>query len=278
MSAIEVYEQVYCMLDTPLETTVPRSSRIRLALVVTGLLRAQSAAPARVAPALDLLGLSPATAERIERRIRRFENAPHLDATLCGHPLARAPLALGKPSQLVLVLDPTSQDDRLVMLTAAGWYRGRALPVAWALWPANHPLEDERFWHRVATLLETVAALLPAHVPVTWRADRAFGTPAWLALLTAHGWHYVVRGQGQTRDQDVTGHCTRLDALVPTRGQRAKGAGQVCKKRGWRTASVLVYWGPRQDTPLALVSALPPHWAILALYRQRSPIAATFRD
>ncbi len=63
------------------------------------------------------------------------------------------------------------------MLTAAVWYRGRALPVAWALWPANQPLEDERFWHRVAVLLETVAALLPPHIPVTWLADRAFAHP-----------------------------------------------------------------------------------------------------
>jgi hypothetical protein len=278
MSAICVYEQVYCMLEAHLETTVPRSSRSRLALVVTGLLQAQHASPARVAHALSTLGLSAATAESIERRMRRFENDPHLDATLCVHPFARHPLALGKPPQLLLVLDPTSQDERLVMLTAAVWYRGRALPVAWALGPANQPLADERFWQRGATLLETAAALLPAHVPVTWLADRAFGTPAWIDLLTARGWHYVVRVQGQTRYQDVTGRCTRLEALVPTRGRRVKGAGQVFKKRGWRAASVVVYWGPRHDTPLALVSDLPPQWAVLALYRKRSPIEATFRD
>jgi hypothetical protein len=86
MSAICAYAQVYCMRDTHLDTTIPRSSRTRLALVVTGLLRAQSASPARVAHALSLLGLSSATAESIERRIRRFDNEPHLDAALCVHP------------------------------------------------------------------------------------------------------------------------------------------------------------------------------------------------
>ena len=278
MSAIEVYAQGYCMLDTPRDTTVPRRRRLRLAVVVPGRRRAQRASPARVAPALDLLGLSTAPAESIARRMRRFANAPPLDATRCVQPFARAHLALGTPSQLVLVLDPTSQDDRLVRLTAAVWYRGRARPVAWALWPAKQPLEDERFWPRGATRLATVAALLPAHVPVPWLAERAFGTPAWIDLLTAHGWHDGVRGPGQTRSQDVTGHCPRLDALVPTRGQRAKGAGQGWKKRGWRTARVVVSWGPRHDTPLALVSDLPPPWAMRARSRQRSPIAATLRD
>ena len=278
MSAIGVYAQVYHMLDAHLDTTVPRSSRTRLALVVTGLLRAQSASPARVAPALYTLGLSAAPAESLERRMRRFENDPHLDATLCVPPFARHHLALGKPAPLLLVLDPTSQAERLVMLTAAVWYRGRALPVAWALWPANQPRADARFWQRVAPLLEPSAALLPAHVPVTRLADRAFGTPAWIALLTARGWHYVVRVQGQTRYQDATGRCMRLEALVPSRGRRAKGAGQVFKKRGWRAASVVVHWGPRHDTPLALVSDLPPQWALLALYRKRYPIEATLRD
>ncbi len=88
----------------------------------------------------------------------------------------------------------------------------------------------------------------------------------------------MVRVQGQTRYQEATGRCTHLDALVPTRGQRAKGAGRVCKKRGWHSASVVVYWGPRHATPFALVSDLPAQWALLALYRKRSPIEATCRD
>jgi hypothetical protein len=278
MSATEVYEQVSHMLDSHLNTQIPRSSRTRLALVVTGLLGATSASPARVAPTLHSLGLRTAPPESIARRLRRLENDPHLNAALCVHPFARPHLALGKPRQLLLVLAPTSQDARRVMLTAAVWDRGRALPVAWALWPANQPLEDERFWPRVAALLETVAALLPPQLPVPWLADRAFGTPAWRDLLTARGWHDVVRVQGQTRYQDATGRCTRLDALVPTRGQRAKGAGRVCKKRGWRAASVVVYWGPRHATPFALVSGLLAQWALLAVDRKRSPIAATCRD
>jgi hypothetical protein len=36
MSAIRVYEQVSCMLTAQLDAKVPRSSRARLALVVTG--------------------------------------------------------------------------------------------------------------------------------------------------------------------------------------------------------------------------------------------------
>jgi hypothetical protein len=86
MSATEVYEQVYNMLDSHLNIQVPRSSRTRLALVVTGMLGATSASPARGPHTLHILGLSTATPESIERRLRRFENDPHLDAALCVHP------------------------------------------------------------------------------------------------------------------------------------------------------------------------------------------------
>ena len=150
---------------------------------------ASQMAPARIAQALHTLGLSDAKAESIERRIRRIENDTSLRAATCVHPLAQQRLRFGQPSELVLVLDPTTQDERVVMLTATVWYRGRALPLAWAVWPANTPLVGQGFWDRVAALLAEVAPLLPVGVSVTWLADRAFGTPAFTDVVTAYGWH-----------------------------------------------------------------------------------------
>jgi hypothetical protein len=273
-----VQEELYAELDRQLDPAVDRSSRARLALLVRGIIQAQSACPARIAAALHQLGLSAAQPASLERQIRRIENDPELQAELCVHPFARQHLRWGKPTALNLILDPTSQDERVVLLTAMVWYRGRALPVAWACWPANTPLMGARFWERVGALLAQVAQLVPVGVTVTWLADRAFGTPAFTDQVAAHGWHWVVRVQGQTRYRDRCGRLQAIRDWVRRPGQRAKGHGEVFKKQGWRAASVVAFWGRRYTAPLLLVSDWPPDWALIALYRRRYPIEASFRD
>ena len=114
-------------------------------------------------------------------------------------------MLFSRPERLLLIIDPTTQDERVVMLTVSVWYRGRALPLAWAIWPGQQPLTEADFWSRVAVLLQTVAELLPVGVAVVWLADRAFGSPAFIDLLTPYGWDYVVRVQGQTRFRDTQG-------------------------------------------------------------------------
>ena len=278
MPTLSLYDQVYELLDAHIDDQVDETTRQRIALLVVGIIKAQNASPARVAEALETLGLSHAKAESIERRIRRIENDPELTATLCLHPFARQRLLLGRPQELLLILDPTTQEDRVVMVSVAVWYRGRALPLAWALWPANTPLEGERFWARIETLLDVVVPLLPKGVSVTCLADRAFGTPLFTDLLTARGWHYIVRVQGQTRCQDRKGLERPVQQLIRLRGQRAKLHGRVFKKYRWREASILVYWGRRHKDPLCLVSDWPPLWYLIQVYRRRYPIEATFRD
>jgi hypothetical protein len=278
MPAQIVHEQIKAELDRRVDAGVDPASRERLALLVSGMIEAESACPARIAAAIRKLGLSEAKTASIERQIRRIENDSELQASLCVHPFARAHLRAGKPKRLMLILDPTSQDKRVVMLSAAVWYRGRALPVAWACWPANTPLAGPRFWERVGALLAEVARLLPVGVHVTWLADRAFGTPAFTDQVAAYGWHWLVRVQGQTRFIDLAEHEQPVRDLVRGRGRRAKRRGWVFKKYGWREASVVAFWGRRHQAPLLLVSDLPASWELVAYYRQRYPIEAVFRD
>jgi hypothetical protein len=278
MPAQIVHDQIKAELDRHVDAGVDPASRERLALLVSGMIEAESACPARIAAAIHKLGLRQAKTASLERQIRRMENDPELQASLCVHPFARAHLRWGKPKRLMLILDPTSQDERVVMLTAAVWYRGRALPVAWAAWPANTRLSGPGFWERVGALLADVAGLLPVGVPVTWLADRAFGTPAFTDQVAAYGWHWLVRVQGQTRFADQTGRQWRVRDLVSQPGRRAKRRGQVFKKAGWRQASVVAFWGRKHKAPLLLVSDLPPGWDLVAFYRQRYPIEAFFRD
>ena len=278
MPAERLYGQIHQLLQAHLGEGLSETRLERVALLVSGIIGARSASPARIAKALHNLGLSEAKAESIERRIRRIENDAQVTSAICLHPLARRRLLLGRPKELLLVLDPTSQDDRVVMVPVAVWYRGRALPLAWAIWPANTPLVQEGFWERIEALLDEVVPLIPVGVSVTCLADRAFGTPAFTDLVVARGWHYVVRVQDQTRCRDRLGRERQVRQLVRYRGQRKKLAGQVFKSRHWRKGSVLVYWGRRHKDRLCLVSDWPPAWQLIALYRRRYAIEASFRD
>jgi hypothetical protein len=278
MSAAEVYHQVRKMIGTHIDSQVDESTLERIALLVTGMIAARNASPAQVAKALDQLQLTGASAESLERRIRRLENDGEMKASFCFHPFARAHLRYGRPTELLLVLDPTTQEDKIVMVSVAVWFRGRALPLAWAIWPGNTPLEGEGFWKRIDRLFDEVVPLLPAQVSVTLLADRAFGCPAFIDLLVKRHWHYILRIQGQTVCQDRMGRQRAVQSLVPYRNRRAKLRGLVFKKNGWRSASVVAFWGKRHDKPLCLVSDLKPGWSLLHVYRRRYPIEAHFRD
>lgn len=278
MSAAEVYHQVKKLIRAHIDPQVDESTLERIVLLVTGMIEAKNSSPAQVAKALDKLKLTGANAESLERRIRRLENDPEMEASLCFHPFARAHLRYGKPKELLLVLDPTTQEDKIVMVSVAVWYRGRALPLVWAIWPANKPLEGEGFWERIERLLKEVETLLPGQVSVTWLADRAFGCPTFIDLLVKRNWHYVIRIQGHTVCQDRMGRELPVQRLVPYRDQRAKLRGLVFKKKGWRPASVVAFWGKRHDKALCLVSDLKPCWSLIRVYQCRYPIEAYFRD
>ena len=278
MPAEALYQKIKGWMDTYIDQRVDRSSRERISLYVTGVLEARNGSPAQVAKALARLGLAQGKAESLERRIRRMENDGEITAEYCFHPVVKACLAHWIPEQLILIVDPTLQEDRLVMLSVNSWYRGRSLPLAWTLWPANRPLEGERFWARVKRLLALVAELLPTGVPVIVVADRAFGTPAFTDLVETHGWDWLVRVQTQTVYRDRQGQEAPIGELVRYRNQRKKLRGYAFKKQGWRAASVVVYWGRRHKKALCLVSSCKPGWELIRLYRQRFPIEGTFRD
>lgn len=278
MSPAEVYQQIQRVLADDLSASIGKRTVKRLAMLVTGMLKGQSSAPSQIAEALDELGVERAAAESIERRIRRSENDPAICAKRCYAPLIQAVLRRSALSELILILDPTTQADHVVMVSVNAWYRGRSLPIAWTIWPGNVPLEGERFWARIQSLLAEVHELLPRQVRVTILADRAFGSPSFTDLVEALGWHWLVRVQDQTVCRDRCGRERAVASLVSQRGARRKMVGEAFKKAGWRPASLVVYWGRRHRHPLCLASDLPARWELIALYRRRYPIEGTFRD
>ncbi len=278
MSRARVYQRIERFLDGHLAGQLKKPSLKRLNVLVTGILKGVSALPAHIAETLNDLDLNDTLTESIERRVRRIENDPAIQVATCFYPLVRTILSASHLERMVLILDPTTQKDHVVMVSVNAWYRGRALPLAWTIWPGNVPLEGARFWERILSLLETVATLLPSAVRVVMLADRAFGTPAFTDLVAAQGWDWIVRVQDQTVYRDRNGCEGSIASLVRFPGQRKKLRGWAFKKAGWRAASSVVYWGKRHRKPLCLVSSLPAQWLIIRCYRQRFPIECFFRD
>jgi hypothetical protein len=236
----KLYNQVYNQLYQSLNNDVNKISKNTLKRVTTllvGIIRSKSASPAAIANAINELCLTDATTESIERRIRLIENDNKINYQTC---FASFVKRFSMPSNVILIIDPTTQDDRIVKLTAAIWYRGRALPLAWLTWPANKKLKGDGFWKRVEFLLDMVDQLIPKNVNVICIADRAFGSPSFIDLVTKRNWHYIVRILKTTRCKDIKGIICPVSELIPQQVDRAKMQGYLFKKAGWRPASIVL--------------------------------------
>jgi hypothetical protein len=171
--------------DDPL----PRATRQRLALFVVGVLLAGTVVLRRVATTQTPIALGAAQAASHERRLRRMVNDPQLGAAapMDGRVVRRVLQRLRPDQRVWLIVDERGRSDVVRTLAAALWHRGRALPLAWALWPAQQP-HPQAYWTDCQTRLAQAAAILPAGQSVTALADRAFGCPAFTDLAAAHGW------------------------------------------------------------------------------------------
>jgi hypothetical protein len=255
---------------------------------VTGILAAQSAVVARVARELDQLAVSAAPQpESIARRLRRTLSDPHLDAATCYAPVLPrvvewAELAAG--GEVVLVADESSKADEVHLFRLSLAYWGGSLPLAWAAWEQNVALPDGGYWGHVEAVLTQAAALLPPDVAVVVLADCAYDVPEFVDRVAAHGWRWIVRCKAKSalRFRDRTGRERRLADILserlPAAGGRWRGRGEVFKKAGWRTASVVAIWGQGQVEPLVVLTDGEPRWAVLRRYERRFWIEAGFRS
>lgn len=264
-------------LLTASELALPRRTRQRLTFFILGILLSGSLVLRRIASTHAYLTPQTTCAASHERRLRRVLNDPLLTWERSYARVVRRLLARHRPHQWVIILDESGHTDRMRVLTAALWYRGRAIPLAWVSWPGQTK-QTTSYWTRCKEVLEMVARVLPADAAVVVVADRAFGCPVFTDPVTARGWAWLVRVQGQTRFRDQRGQVQPLRAQVAVAGQRWKASGWLFKDAGWRQASAVVLWGRAHREPLLLASSLPLSWDLLALYKKRAAIEALFRD
>ena len=309
-------------------------TRKRLALLGASLVATdgEHGTPAGVARSAFGLGIGTATQEAsVARRVARLLDDPHLDparllpdltvallpvvladvvrahAHTIGTITAHADHAHGHHGRWLgvrLVVDETTKMDGTHVLVVGLAYRGIVIPLGLRTWPQNVPLPEGAYWQAVGSLLWEVHAALPpvlrAHVLVL--ADRGYGVPAFLDLLTALGWPWVVRVQGQTRVRLPDGTERALRDLVPAPGTTWTGyttpvvpasatdpsatdpsatdqsatALAVFKRAGWRPMQVVATWVAGQDEPWLLVTTLRATPARCADYAARWAIERLF--
>jgi hypothetical protein len=304
-----------------------RPTQKRLALLGASLLapdgdQGAHGTPAGVAHTAFGLGIGTATQEAsVARRVARLLDDPGLDpqrllpdltrallptvladlvrahAHTIGTTAAHADHAHGHHGRWIgvrVVVDETTKEDGTHVLVVGLAYRGAVVPLALRTWPQNVPLPDGAYWDAVGHLLWEVHAALPpvlrAHVLVL--ADRGYGVPAFLDLLTALGWQWLVRVQGQIRLRLPDGTERALRDLVPAPGTAWAGATApragapvadaparplaVFKKAGWRHAQVVAVWAVGQAEPWLLVTSLGAPAARWREYARRWAIERLF--
>lgn len=256
--------------------SLPTRARIRLAWLLWAVLLSGTVVQRQMARTLACIDPNGARASSHERRLRRALADRRLNWATVFAPLVRV-LLRDLTGAVTVIIDESGHTDVVRVLTAALWYHGRAIPLAWIVWRGQTP-HTTAYWDDCQRLLGRVARVLPISVAVTVVADRAFGCPAFLDPLTARGWNWVVRVQGQTRVQHADGCEQPIKTTVAQPGQHWWAAGQVFKKQGWRVATVVAYWRRGCTEPLLLVSSLPLAMHSVRQYRWRSAIEALFRD
>ncbi len=255
---------------------LPLPARLRAAWMLWAMLLSGSCVLRRIATTLASCAPSDELASSHERRLRRTIADPRLSWATLYAPLVRF-LLRTLSGDVTVIVDESGHTERLRVLSAALWYQGRAIPLAWLTWKGQTP-HEQPYWDDCRTLFDRVATLLPAGVRVTVVADRAFGCPAFLDPLTKRGWAWVVRVQGQTRVQHTDRSEAALSTLLSQAGQHWWARARVFKKQGWREATVVAYWRVGCREPLLLVSSLMLPMMSVRLYRLRAAIEALFRE
>ena len=250
--------------------------RLRLALLVTGLLLARHTALPRVAAQLRRVTLA-AQPDSIERRLRRILAQTEWDTTTIFEAFARASVRHLPRGRCVLMLDDTQQTDQCTLSTLALAYGGRALPLAWCRWSGQL---QGKYWQQIDQLFERAQRILPPQVQPVLLADRGLASPALIKLARQRGWDYVVRVQGETtlRTAPRGPRLARLDELVQHPGAPSVFIeGWVFSKYTIR-AHVAAIWRVGYQEPWLLVSNLDLGRGLAQLYAQRMQVEALFRD
>jgi len=210
------------------------------------------------------------------RRCERLPDNRHLRPRLAQRSLARALLEHWGGATVLLLLDETPRANDLRVLSIRAAYDHRAVPLA-ALCYRPHAL-PEPLPELVRSLLRQVRRGLPERIRVVLLADRGLCWPLLVDWCTEHGWHYVLRLQGQTKVAGPDGVERQARERAPHAGSRWLGEAAVFKKAGWRGANVVATWEPGMKEPWLLLTDRRASLRHCRAYGKRMWQEESFRD
>lgn len=250
-----------------------------LALWVVGTILANSACETAVLTALLLYG----SWEQLRQRLREWlydgteKAAPcrvQLDVTTCFVPLLAWILDWWQGATLVLAIDATLDRDRSAAVVVSVLYRGSAIPVAWAILPANMP---GAWMPRIVRLLAQLHPAIPDALDVMVLADRGLWSPHLWDGIRAQGWHPLVRIQ-DTTTLAPQGRDRLVSRQLVAPGQAWVGRGKLGSPKRRRIAVTLIaVWTREQRDPWVVVTDLPPARVGISWYALRMWIELGFR-
>lgn len=214
---------------------LPTRTRTRLSFVLWAVLLSGTVVQRPIARTLASLLPNDAAASSHERRLRRAPADRRLCWATVFAPLVRW-LLRTLTGPVTVILDESGHTDVVRVLTAALWYQGRAIPLAWIVWPARVP-HDTGYWADCQRLLGRVARVLPPTVHVTVVADRAFGCPAFLDLVDARV------GLGRARPRPNARAACRRAGAADQDDRHAAGPTLVGKGAGVQKAGLAGGYG-----------------------------------
>jgi len=210
------------------------------------------------------------------RRFERLLANEHLDPERPPEQWYRNLLAHWDGGTAVLILDETSKWQELRALCLRVAYAHRALPLAMVCYPPDQP--PKPMPDLVRDLLEQVHRNLPKNIRIVLLADRGLAWPVLVDWCTEHGWHYVLRLQGQTRVVLPRGRECMARDLARRVGQRWWGPAEVFKKAGWRGANVVATWERDMKEPWLLLTDQKASLRHCRTYGKRMWTEESFRD
>lgn len=217
--------------------------------------------------------------ERLRTFYRRSWQAEAFFAALFSWCVRLQAASAAAAPRVVLALDATLIRDRFSVLAISFLFRGSAIPVAWAVLPANEP----GAWLPLCKRLLTRLAESPqAHAfPVVVTADRGLQSRVLFEHIVALGWHPVMRlvrgglwqAESETSWQPVA-------SVVAAPRERYAASGRLFKTEPL-ACTLVGLWAEEAEEPWLLMTDLPASEAVAltrgALYGLRAWIEQGFR-
>jgi hypothetical protein len=250
-----------------------------IALAILGIVLTGNAVMQRVAETLHERLSNPPKVSSYDRRLQRLIDNGDINVTDWWERFLQHALPNWDTRRATLVLDCTPYNKSFTIVFVGILVQKRLLPLAWEIMPQTEKWEEGQ-WSIVDRLFSQVSQFLHSkHVTVL--ADRGLTALSLIRLCERYHWHYVLRMKNEEyvrrswrkSYRDWQRGCD----FILKKGISWYGNVLLWKEHGF-ACTLSACWDPEFEEPWFLISDLPASPRIVALYRFRMRVEATFQD